>query len=594
MRASRCRWLIAAAAAAAAAAPGARAQSTDAARPPPPAPRYPLSLSVAYNMTLPFTATFQPEPLTYVIAFARDASSGKARQDVDGAASLVATGGDAGHYVEVGPRIHRLACARYAADDESAALLELPVIPDVSTWAYAGRSTVAGVPADEWVLREAHGARMVTYRFWAQARRGEREDAQEATIPALPLRLEMHGPDLLSGSHFDHYVVDYDPASFDPRPPAAAVFEEPAACAAAGPARPRTRSFIGASTLLMPGGGGGRRAAAARENAAFVARHTRLLSSGSPGAPTHTLALNTFAGVPDAEFRATWMPPRATRAADAAPGPGELPYQRLLPPSRVPAALSWRGTPAAGAVKDQAPCGSCWAFGAAGALEGAWVLATGQPHSFSEQQLMDCSWNYGTNAACGGGDADAAIDWLVEKRGGRPADEAAYPYAGASGWCDGVRHEGGDGGGPDGAPPALGAAPALASPATPSRGPRVLGYARIPPGDDEAVMEALASRGPLQVSIDAAAKGFRFYSGGVYDEPACRSDEDGLDHSVTLVGYGVDGASGKQFWEVKNSWSTHWGDGGYVRIARARGGCGVPTAAVYAVVGEGGGEAASA
>ena len=80
------------------------------------------------------------------------------------------------------------------------------------------------------------------------------------------------------------------------------------------------------------------------------------------------------------------------------------------------------------------------------------------------------------------------------------------------------------------------------------------GYAFVPAGDDEALKEAVYSRGPLQVSIDAAAKGFRFYSSGVYDEPSCSPKEEDLDHSVALVGYGTDEVSGKDYWLVRNSW----------------------------------------
>ena len=45
-------------------------------------------------------------------------------------------------------------------------------------------------------------------------------------------------------------------------------------------------------------------------------------------------------------------------------------------------------------------------------------------------------------------------------------------------------------------------------------------------------------------------------------------------HSVTVVGYSTD-SYGWDFWTIKNSWGAQWGEGGYFRLARGLGHCGV-------------------
>ena len=76
--------------------------------------------------------------------------------------------------------------------------------------------------------------------------------------------------------------------------------------------------------------------------------------------------------------------------------------------------------------------------------------------------------------------------------------------------------------------------------------------------------------GPLSISV--AASSWSSYSGGIYD--GCHYDSNiQLNHGVQLVGYGSE--DGQDFWIVRNSWGTSWGDGGNMRIARGLGHCGI-------------------
>ena len=90
--------------------------------------------------------------------------------------------------------------------------------------------------------------------------------------------------------------------------------------------------------------------------------------------------------------------------------------------------------------------------------------------------------------------------------------------------------------------------------------------------DLEGVMNHLAQVGPLAVAVDASYWGG--YRSGVFD--GCSFDANiGLNHAVQLVGYGTDPSEG-DYWIVRNSWGSSWGENGYIRLQRqAEAQCGI-------------------
>lgn len=56
----------------------------------------------------------------------------------------------------------------------------------------------------------------------------------------------------------------------------------------------------------------------------------------------------------------------------------------------LPASVNWIDAGAVNTVQDQGRCGSCWAFSAVAAMEGAHQLKSGKLLKLAEQQCVDC------------------------------------------------------------------------------------------------------------------------------------------------------------------------------------------------------------
>jgi len=218
----------------------------------------------------------------------------------------------------------------------------------------------------------------------------------------------------------------------------------------------------------------------------------------------------------------------------------------------APSELDWRIYGAVTPVKDQSVCGSCWSFGTVGTLEGARFLQTGVLEPLSQQALIDCSWGFGNNG-CDGGEDFRAYKFML-RHGGLPSEDDYGPYLGNDGFCH-------------------------FNETRPSF--QISGYVNVTSGDQNALRVAIAKHGPVSIGIDASHRSLSFYSSGVYYEPECGNTLNSLDHAVLAVGYGE--INGKRYWLVKNSWSTYWGDGGYVLMDMKDNNCGVATSPTFVI-----------
>jgi len=214
----------------------------------------------------------------------------------------------------------------------------------------------------------------------------------------------------------------------------------------------------------------------------------------------------------------------------------------------IPESWDWREKDAVAPVRHQGTCGSCWAFTAVSNIESQYFLKTGKMIHLSEQQLVDCDY---TNSACAGGVIHYTYNF-IKLNGGLVAREN-YPYQGFRNYCRLNRNQ-------------------IAV--------KVTGYQFAGTQNEEIIKEMLYKKGPLAITMNART--LQYYQGGIINLPYAYCPY-APDHGVNLVGYGVS-PSGLKYWIIRNTWGPNWGEGGYFRIARGRGLCGVNAYVATALV----------
>jgi hypothetical protein len=180
------------------------------------------------------------------------------------------------------------------------------------------------------------------------------------------------------------------------------------------------------------------------------------------------------------------------------------------------------------AIRNQAGCGSCVAFGTIGSIEPRMEIGLARPAlnpNLSEDQLFDC----------GGGDCgpgwyvNAALDFATNPG---IVDEACQPYDDSDQLCEPCSD-------------------------WESRVMKLTGYEYL--YDPDQMKEAIATRGPV-VATFTVYEDFFSYTGGIY---RYQWGEVAGGHAVAIVGYN----DAEGYWIAKNSWGPGWGEAGWFRIA---------------------------
>jgi cathepsin B len=246
--------------------------------------------------------------------------------------------------------------------------------------------------------------------------------------------------------------------------------------------------------------------------------------------------------------------------------------ENVSAPDSFDARDTWPGCQSIKEIRDQANCGSCWAFAAAESMSDRWCIAYQQKSQvrISTQDITSCCHTCGNG--CNGGNAGPAWNSFVREgfvTGDLYGDNTMckpYLLAPCAHHTTSTKYPACSG---DSKTPSCERKCNSAYP-TAYKNDIKKGHNHYSLRGAGNFATEISTRGPIAVAF-SVYEDFLTYKSGVYKH---KTGSYLGGHAVRAIGYGTDATDGP-YWIIVNSWNETWGDNGTFKIARGKNECGI-------------------
>ncbi len=199
------------------------------------------------------------------------------------------------------------------------------------------------------------------------------------------------------------------------------------------------------------------------------------------------------------------------------------------------------------AIRNQAQCGSCWAFGASEVLSDRFCIKSNKTINvvLSPQDMVSCDK---AEFGCGGGYLSKSFAYLTSTG---IVTDACVPYTSGTG--------------------RVAACPTSCTGSGTWKKYKCKSYTTVNARTVATIQSDIYTNGPMETQF-SVYQDFYNYKSGIYKHVS-GSYLGG--HAVKVIGWGV--SSGVNYWICANSWGSYWGESGFFRIATGQ--CGIDSSA---------------